>query len=160
MFEIFKLSIFPFILTLNLKSEFSKVLALIPKPSDPNNRTFFPFQLFLVKSFDALISKALIQKSLDFRYFNEVFIFDTLNQSKLTKFQSFYLYENQKNINQFSDAKLVLKLLNKYNSRIIILDDQRFNYDWQKIISKKRVKVISFSEGNKKKTIFRFYYKL
>lgn len=89
----------------------------------------------------------------EFRNFGHkcYFIFDTLNQSKLTKFQSFYLYENQKNINQFSDAKLVLKLLNKYNSRIIILDDQRFNYDWQKIISKKRVKVISFSEGNKKK---------
>jgi spore coat polysaccharide biosynthesis predicted glycosyltransferase SpsG len=79
------------------------------------------------------------------------FIFDTLNQSKLSKFQSFHLYKNQKNINQFSDAKLVLKLLNKYNSKIIILDDQRFNYDWQKIISKKKVKVISFSEGNNKK---------
>ena len=78
MFEIFKLSILLFILTLNLKSEFSKVLALIPNPSDPNNKTLFPFQLFVVKSFVALTSNALIQKSLDFKYFKEVFTFETL----------------------------------------------------------------------------------
>jgi hypothetical protein len=68
----------PFIFTLNLKSEFSRVLALIPKPSDPNNNTFFPFQLFVVKSFVALTSKALIQKSFDFKYFKVVFTFETL----------------------------------------------------------------------------------
>ena len=67
-FDIFKLSIFPFILTLNLKSEFSKVLALIPNPSDPKSNTFFPFQLFVVKSLVALTSNALIQKSFDFKF--------------------------------------------------------------------------------------------
>ena len=65
-FDMFKLSILPFIFTLNLKSEFSKVFALIPYPSDPKSNTFFPFQLFVVKSFVALTSNALIQKSLDF----------------------------------------------------------------------------------------------
>ena len=43
-------------------------LALIPNPSDPNSKTFFPFQLFVVKSLLADTSKALIQKSLDFKY--------------------------------------------------------------------------------------------
>ena len=41
-FEIFKLSILLFILTLKLKSEFSNVLVFIPKPSDPNYKTFLP----------------------------------------------------------------------------------------------------------------------
>lgn len=76
------------------------------------------------------------------------FIFDTLEQSKKTKVQSFYLYnKSQKKINQINDAKLVLQLISKYNSKIIILDDERFNYDWQKFISKKKIKIISFSEG-------------
>ena len=57
----------------NLKSEFSSVLALIPKPSDPNKSTFFPFQLFVVKSFVAETSKALTQKSLFFKYPLDVF---------------------------------------------------------------------------------------
>ena len=67
-----------FIFTLNLKSDFSKVFALIPNPSDPNNSNILPFQLFVVKSFVALTSKALTQKSLDFKYFIEVFIIETL----------------------------------------------------------------------------------
>ena len=66
------------ILTLNLKSEFSKVFALIPNPSDPKSNTFLPFQLFFAKSFLALISKALTQKFLVLRNFNVVLIFATL----------------------------------------------------------------------------------
>jgi len=61
-----------------LKSEFSKVLAFIPNPSEPNNNTFLPFQSFLVKSFVADTSNALIQNSFDFKYFKAVFTFDTL----------------------------------------------------------------------------------
>ena len=64
---------------MNLKSEFSKFFALIPNPSDPNNKTFFPPQLFLVKSFEALISKALTQKPFVFKNFSAVFILETLN---------------------------------------------------------------------------------
>ena len=79
MFDIFKLSILWFISTLNLKSEFSKVFAFIPYPSDPNNRTFFPLQLFFVKSFDAETSNALTQKSFPFKNFNAEFKFETLN---------------------------------------------------------------------------------
>ena len=67
-----------FISTLNLKSEFSKVLALIPKPSEPKSKTFFPFQLCLVKSFFALISNALTQNSLVFKNFNVLFTLATL----------------------------------------------------------------------------------
>ena len=67
-FDIFKLSILSFILTLNLKSEFCKVLAFIPNPSEPNNNTFLPFQSFLVKSFVADTSNALIQNSFDFKF--------------------------------------------------------------------------------------------
>ena len=63
-FEIFRLSILSLILTLNLKSEFSRVFALIPYPSDPNNNTFLPFQLFFVKSFVPETSNALTQNSL------------------------------------------------------------------------------------------------
>ena len=75
----FKLSILSFILTLNLKSEFSKVLALIPNPSDPKSKIFFPFQSCFVKSFLALISNALTQNSLLFKYLRAVFRFETLN---------------------------------------------------------------------------------
>ena len=78
MFEIFKLSTFLFIFTLNLKSEFIKVFDFKPKPSEPNNNTFLPFQLLLVKSLVAEISNALIQNSLVFKYFNEVFMLETL----------------------------------------------------------------------------------
>ena len=67
-----------FILTLNLKSELDKVFVFKPNPSDPNNKTFLPSHLFLVKSFVPDTSKALIQKSLVFKYFNDVFIFATL----------------------------------------------------------------------------------
>ena len=77
-FEIFKLSILLFICTLNLKSEFSNVFAFIPYPSDPNNKTFFPFQLFFVKSCLEDISKALIQNSFVFRNFKAVFKLETL----------------------------------------------------------------------------------
>ena len=66
------------ILTLNLKSEFSKVLDFIPNPSEPNKITFFPFQLLLVKSFVAETSNALTQKSLVFKNLNEVLILETL----------------------------------------------------------------------------------
>ena len=76
-FEIFKLSILLSIFTLNLKSDLSNVFALMPNPSDPNNKTFFPSQLFLVKSFEALISKALTQKPLVFRNLSAVFILET-----------------------------------------------------------------------------------
>ena len=48
----------------------TKVLALIPNPSEPKSRTFFPFQACFVKSFLALISNALIQNSLVFKNFN------------------------------------------------------------------------------------------
>ena len=78
-FEIFKLSIFLFILTLNLKSEFSKVFVLIPYPSDPNNKIFFPLQLFFVKSLVADASNALTQKSFVFKNFIAVFKLETLN---------------------------------------------------------------------------------
>ena len=64
--------------TLNLKSEFSKVLAFIPKPSDPKSKTFFPFQVCFVKSFFALTSNALTQNSLVFKNFNVVFTLATL----------------------------------------------------------------------------------
>ena len=50
----------------------------MPNPSDPNNKTFFPFQLFLVKSRLDEISKALIQNSFVFRNFKAVFKLDTL----------------------------------------------------------------------------------
>ena len=74
----FKLSILLLILTLNLKSEFSKVFALIPYPSEPKSKIFFPFQSCFVKSFLALISKAETQNSFVFKNFNAVPIFDTL----------------------------------------------------------------------------------
>jgi hypothetical protein len=74
----FKLSILLFILTLNLKSEFSKVLALIPNPSEPKSKTFFPFQTCFEKSFFALISNALTQNSFVFKNFNVVFTLATL----------------------------------------------------------------------------------
>jgi len=61
-----------------LKSEFSSVFALIPNPSDPNSNTLLPFHLFFVKSLVALTSKALIQKSFDFKYFKVVLTFETL----------------------------------------------------------------------------------
>ena len=77
-FDIFKLSILLFIFTLNLKSECIRVLDLSPKPSDPNNNIFFPFQLFEVKSLVAETSKALIQKFLVFKYFNELMLAGTL----------------------------------------------------------------------------------
>ena len=54
-------------LTLNLKSEFSKVFVFIPYPSDPNNKIFFPLQLFFVKSFVADASNALTQKPFVFK---------------------------------------------------------------------------------------------
>ena len=66
------------ILTLNLKSEFSRVFAFIPYPSDPKSSTFFPFQLLFVKSFVPDISNALTQNSLDFKYFNAVLRLETL----------------------------------------------------------------------------------
>ena len=62
LFDIFKLSILLLIFTLNLKSGFSKVFALIPNPSEPKSK-IFSHGLCLVKSFFALISKALIQNS-------------------------------------------------------------------------------------------------
>ena len=74
----FKLSILLFILTLKLKSEFSKVFAFIPKPSEPKSKIFFPFQLCFVKSFFALISKELTQNSFVFRNFKAVLILETL----------------------------------------------------------------------------------
>ena len=67
-----------FIFTLNLKSEFSKVLAFIPKPSEPNSSIFFPSQLCFVKSFFALISNALTQNSFVFKNFRAVLTFATL----------------------------------------------------------------------------------
>ena len=73
----FKLSIL-LIFILNWKSLFFKVLCFKPKPSEPNNKTFFPFHLFSVKSFFADTSKALTQKFFDFKYLSEVLIFDTL----------------------------------------------------------------------------------
>ncbi len=79
------------------------------------------------------------------------FIFDTKIQTKFYKFESFFLYKKKDRIVQLKDAKLVYKLLNEYSSKIIIVDDTRFNYTWQKFISKKKIKVISFTEGNKKK---------
>ena len=54
------------------------LMFLIPKPSDPNNKTFLPSHLCSVKSFFPDTSKALIQKFCDFKYFNEVLIFDSL----------------------------------------------------------------------------------
>ena len=66
-------------MTLNLKSEFSKVFALIPNPSEPKSKIFLPFHLCCVKSFLALISNALTQKSLVFKNFNVVLILATLN---------------------------------------------------------------------------------
>ena len=74
----FKLSISLFIYTLNLKSEFSNVFAFTPYPSEPNNKTFLPFQLFFVKSFFALTSNALTQNSLVLRNLRAVFKFETL----------------------------------------------------------------------------------
>ena len=50
-FEILRLSIFLLISILNIKSECSKVLFFNPNPSEPNNKTFFPFQSFFVKFF-------------------------------------------------------------------------------------------------------------
>ena len=73
----FKLSMFLFILTLNIKSELDKVFDFNPNPSDPNKSTFLPFQLFSVKSFFAETSNALIQKSFVFKYL-VVLIFETL----------------------------------------------------------------------------------
>ena len=73
-----RLSILLFIFTLNLKSEFSKVFAFIPYPSDPKSRIFFPFQLCFVKSFFAVISNALTQNSFVFKNFKVVFILETL----------------------------------------------------------------------------------
>ena len=48
-----------------LKSECIKVFDFKPNPSEPNNSTFFPFQLLLVKSLFAETSNALTQKSLN-----------------------------------------------------------------------------------------------
>lgn len=79
------------------------------------------------------------------------FIFDKPNQRNFTKFQSFFLYQKTNKFNQLKDAKLVFQLLKKYKSKIIILDDTRFNYDWQKFISQKKIKIVSFTEGNKEK---------
>ena len=78
MFEIFKLSIFLFILTLNLKSECIRVFDFKPNPSDPNSSIFFPFHLLVVKSLVAETSNALTQKPLVFKNFKEVLIFGTL----------------------------------------------------------------------------------
>ena len=50
-----------------------------PYPSEPNKRTFFPFQLLLVKSFEAEISNALTQKFLVFKNLKAVFKLETLN---------------------------------------------------------------------------------
>ena len=66
------------------------------------------------------------------------FIFDTKIQTKFYKFESFFLYKKKDRIVQLKDAKLVYKLLNEYSSKIIIVDDTRFNYTWQKFISKKK----------------------
>ena len=47
LFDIFKLSISLFISILTKKSAYLPVCSLMPKPSDPNRRTFFPSHLTL-----------------------------------------------------------------------------------------------------------------
>ena len=78
-FDIFKLSIFLLISTLNLKSECIKVFDFKPNPSDPKSNIFLPFQILFEKSLVADTSKALTQKSFVFKYFRVVLILETLN---------------------------------------------------------------------------------
>ena len=64
---------------LNLKSEFSNVLVFKPNPSDPNKQNVLSVPFILSKIFFLrLYQKHFTQKSLVFKYFNEVFIFATL----------------------------------------------------------------------------------
>ena len=55
-FEIFKLSIFLLISTLNLKSECIKDFVFKPNPSDPNNNILLPFHFISVKFLSPFVS--------------------------------------------------------------------------------------------------------
>ena len=74
----FRLSILLLISILKIKSEFFIVWFFKPKPSEPNNNIFLPFQLCFVKFLLAFASKALTQKSFVFKNFKVVFKLATL----------------------------------------------------------------------------------
>ena len=65
------------------KSAYLDVCSCIPEPSDPNNKTFLPVHLCLVKSFFAEESKALIQKSFVFKNLSAVFRTELLQMDTL-----------------------------------------------------------------------------
>jgi hypothetical protein len=57
LFEIFKFSTSLFISILTKKSVYFPVCSLIPNPSEPNKRTFFPLHLISVKFLSPFESK-------------------------------------------------------------------------------------------------------
>lgn len=96
--------------------------------------------------------------------FNIIFLINKLNIKlkkflKINKFQfiELNLYSDAINFEkiqsrkiQLRDATRTIKILDKYNSRIIILDDYKKNYIWEKLVNKKyKLVVINDFVNNK-----------
>ena len=69
----------------------------------------------------------------------------------IKNFKIFYLYSKKSSYtDQKKDAEIFLKKI-KYKNPIVIIDDYRLDFNWEKIISKKKIKVIVLDDSENKK---------
>ena len=84
--------------------------------------------------------------------YNCIFFTDDKKLPFKTKFKTILMYKNtSKYKDEMLDAKLFCELTKNYNSGYVLLDDYRFNVNWEKYVSKKQKKIIIFDDIEKNK---------
>ncbi len=78
--------------------------------------------------------------------FQVIFYIDRKNLNILKSFEVIEIYNRGKFKNQINDASNFISLTKKNGPGIVILDDYRFDYSWQKKISKYHEKLITFDD--------------
>ena len=99
-------------------------------------RTNFDIKVGLGHFFRCKILKEKFEK----RNFKVTFIVDNITKSKLTKNQNI-LNLNQKKINYLKDSKLVYEKIKNKDVFLILVDDYRIDFRWEKLFVKKGYKV-------------------
>ena len=99
-------------------------------------RTNFDIKVGLGHFFRCKILKEKFEK----RNFKVTFIVDNITKSKLTKNQNI-LNLNQKKFNYLKDSKLVYEKIKNKDVFLILVDDYRIDFRWEKLFVKKGYKV-------------------